>query len=289
MNSSTQPMSIRRQDPKVAVAPRPKVLAESDIQNRIALFQTRARKQVQSAFRSSDDVHHLKKIVDQWVSDAHPTQATDKLASPFADCRLAKKYQRRALEFARQHLAADPWDDATTRTIKQKALDGAVFEQCLGLKPLTMGTQGQGLLEMAFFEISKAPFVEQEPEYGWLKAAVEHCEHDITRLEQQRRERMNGMIAEAMQRLLSLQPHRIASRDTTQATVASGYHLSEVEMQRFVAGVHKLIDGLQVEDIELEAVERFTPRLQRHVPPELRADFDDFVNILNAHKDNRLG
>lgn len=287
MNSGTEPSSSRRpgSGPELGSGTRDrKILSESDVQNRIALIRAGVRKQAALALRRSEVPDLRTRIVDQWVSDARACQKAGDPGPAFADCGLAKKHKIRALKFGLAHLAPAPSDDRTTRAIKQATLSGEVLEQCLGMKPLTMGPQGQGLLEMAFGVIAEVPFVEEAPEYHWLKAAVDHCEHDIIRAGQQQRERMNLMVAQAMQDLLSSVPHRIATRDTIHAMDTPRFCLSDEEMQRFIAGVHKLIDGHDIEEDEMALVERFTPRLQRHVPPAMRADFDNFVDLLNVRK-----
>lgn len=260
-----------------------KILTEADIQNRIAAF----RKQTAASFRRSVAVNDLKaKIIDEWVSDTGSSVVMRGAASDFASCPLSAKQRAKVVEFALKCLTPSPSDDATTRAIKQKAVARKLVEQCLGLKPLTMRTQGQGILELAFGVISEAPFVEQMPEYGWLKEAVEHCPIEITRVvKQNMKARMKWMAATAMQNLLRTEPHSIAARDTVHAIDAPAFHLDEVEVQRFIGGVHRLIDGQPVEENELDIVLRFAPRLQSHVPTGMLAEFKKFVDVLNLYKE----
>lgn len=281
MNSTQRQTGLQRVTSQPAPKTR-KILGETDIQNRITAF----RKQAIPAFRRSVEVHDLKaKIIDEWVRDTGGGVVKGAAASDFASCPLSAKRRAKVVGFALQHLAPSPSDDATTRAVKRKAIAKNLVEQCLGLKPLTMRAQEQGILELAFGVISEAPFIEQIPEYGWLKDAVEHCPTEIARVEQNLKARMKWMAATAMQHLLVSEPHRIAALDTIQAIDAPAFHLDEVEVQRFIGGVHRLIDGQPVEENEIDIVLRFAPRLQRHVPRGMLAEFAEFVDILNLYRE----
>ncbi len=286
MISGTQSSHERRQPPNQPDGRQQKILSESEIQKRIASLQDGSRKHAGLAFRRSREVQWIKtQVIQQWVDDAIASQFKGKAASPFANCSWSTKKKTQVLDFARRRLAPAASDDQTTRAVKQKVLSGGLVEQCLGLKPLTMGVPGQGLLEWALLVISDAPFIEDDPEYGLLKVAVANCEHDIARVGNHQRERMGLMLARATHNLLGSKPQRLAARDTVHAMDTPRFCLSDLEMQRFIAGVHKLIDQLPLEDNEMDVVERFTPHLQRHVPPSMRADFDDFVDILNTRRE----
>lgn len=282
MNSTQRQGGLQRATSLPAPSTR-KILAEADIQNRIAAF----RQQTAGSFRRSVEVNDLKaKIIDEWVSDTGGSVVPRAAASDFASCPLSAKQKAKVIKFALKCLEPSSSDDEMTRAVKQKAIARKLIEQCLGLKPLTMRVQEQGILELAFGVISEAPFIENSPEYGWLKDAVEHCPNEIARVDRNIKARMKWMAATAMQNLLHAQPHRIAARDTIHAIDAPAFHLDEVEVQRFIGGVHHLIDGQPVEENELDIVWRFAPRLQRHVPRSMLAEFAEFVDVLNLYRKN---
>ncbi len=290
MMNSTQRSPLRRSISQPAPASK-KILAESDIQNRIAALKTRERKQAVAAFRQSPELQGLKAaIIDQWVRDASAGVATGGLTSRFADCQLSSEQKSRVVSFALQHLAPSPTDDETTGIVKQYVIANRLIEQCLGLKQLTMRAQGQGMLELAFTSIiAEVPFIQDAPEFGWLKAAVDNGAPNIARVERTEKAGMRLGIARAMQTLLGAQPHRIAARDPIRGKEPPSFYLGEDEVQRFIAGVDRLIAGQDIEEIELDMVERFTPRLQRHMPETMQAEFADFVDLLNLRKEQERG
>lgn len=285
MNSTQRQDGLRRAISQPAPATR-KILSESDVQNRIAAIQARDRKQAAAALRSSHELQVLKtEIIDQWVDDASAGQTSSDAACRFATSPLSADEKAKVLGFARQHLAPSASDDATTREIKRKTLDTGLIKQCLGLRPLAMRVPEQGMLELAFGLIADAPFIEEAPEYAWLKQAVERCPAEIARVDLLVKAGMKLVMARALQKLLQSQPHRIAARDSLRGIGPVDYYLSDVEVQRFIAGVERLVNGEDVEELELKLVERFAPRLQRHVPTSMLADFANFVDLLNLRRE----
>ncbi len=288
MLNTTQPSSNR---PRSASQPAPKkhnILSDSDVQNRIATLQARERKQVKTALKNSRELEVLKtQIIDRWVDDKTAVQASGEPALIFSSCTLSARKKAKVVAFAHQHLAPTASDDATTQFIKLNTLSAELIEQCLGLKPLTMRTQDQGLLEMAVLLIEEVPMIDKTPEFERLKAAVANCPSDVGRAEIGIRARMKLVIAKAMQTLLADRPHRIATEDGIRGITQPDLHLCEADLQRFIGSVEHLVQDEATENIDLELLERFTPRLQKYVPRSMLADFDNFVDTLNHYEETR--
>ncbi len=255
-------------------------LFKADVQIRISALQSQERKKAGAVLKNSCELRDLKQhLVDEWVRDIQAARTAPGGHSVFARSPLSKKNAIQVLDFAHRQLAPSDADDATTRAIKSGIRERRLLEQCLGLRALTMRPQEQGLLEQAFHLIAEAPFIEKEPEYAALKAAVDACPAEIVRVGN----RMKLILSQAMQSVLGSDPSRLATKEPLRALGSVNYHLNESEIQLFIAGVSKLVSGQPLEENELAQTRQTAKRLHHHIPHAMLAEFENFVDLLNIY------